>query len=205
MRLLRIVQIALWTLAGAALLAAGLTSAGLLPLADPITAATTAPTGIQIGGPFRLISHKGEIVTDADLKGRPFAVFFGFTHCPEVCPTTLYELAILLQQLGPDGDKLRPFFITVDPERDTQAVLADYMQAFDPRITALTGSPAEIEAVANAYKASRRKVSIEGGGYTMDHSALVYLMNKDGRLASTLDPHESKDAQLAKLRRLVAN
>ncbi|WP_371827025.1 SCO family protein [Microvirga sp. VF16] len=158
-----------------------------------------------MGGAFRLESHKGEIVTNQSLKGRPAAVFFGFTYCPEVCPTALIDLSGLLQELGADGDKITPVFITVDPERDTRPVLAEYMQAFDPRIIALTGSLADVDTAAKAFKVFYRKVPDDLGGYTMDHSAAVYLMDREGRFAGSLDKHEPKEAKLRKLRALIGN
>lgn len=157
----------------------------------------------EIGGPFRLTTHKGETLTDSSLQGRPFLVFFGFTNCPDVCPTTLNELTSRYETLGADADKLATLFITVDPERDTQEQLAQYMEAFDPRFIALRGSVADIEAVAKSYKAFVSKVPLEGGNYTMDHNAIVYMMDRDGRFVSSLDPHEKEEIQLLKLRRLI--
>jgi protein SCO1/2 len=183
-----------------------LAGSGLLRLPHD-RVATAAPGGRTfappaIGGAFRLTSHKGETVTNESLRGKPYAIFFGYTHCPDVCPTTLFDLATLLEELGPDGNKVTPVLVTVDPERDTREVLAEYMQAFDPRILALTGSGEAVEATLKAFKVFRRKVPSEGG-YAMDHSALVYLMDKEGRFFSTLDPHEDRSARLAKLRRAV--
>jgi protein SCO1 len=206
-RPLRVVQLALWGAAAVGLVVMGLAFSGALLVigSNQRAAETTVTTGRpQIGGPFRLTSHTGATVTDQDLQGKPFGVFFGFTHCPEVCPTTLFELTERMKELGPDADKITFVFVTVDPERDTQAVLADYMQAFDPRIVALTGTADEIAAVAKAYKAFYRKVPTEGGGYTMDHTAIVYLMDKQGQFVSSIDSHENKDTQLVKLRRVVA-
>ena len=110
------------------------------------------PQVAAIGGPFRLINQDGSTVTDQDLKGRPFLVFFGFTHCPEVCPTTLFEISEVLRKLGPDADRVRAMFVTVDPERDTPKSLKDYLSSFDPRLSGLTGDPAAIAAVAKAYR-----------------------------------------------------
>ena len=124
-----------------------------------------------IGGPFSLTDQNGRTVTDRDLKGHPFLVFFGFTHCPDVCPTTLFEVSEILQALGPDADRVAALFITVDPERDTVSVLKDYLSSFDPHLSALTGDPAAIAAVAKAYRVYYKKVPLAEGGYTMDHTA----------------------------------
>jgi protein SCO1 len=204
-RWLRVLQAALFAALLAEALFFGLLSAGLLgPRVQRTTTAET-PSASQIGGPFHLTSHTGETVTDQDLKGKPFAVFFGFTHCPDVCPTTLSDITSLLKELGPDGDKITPVFITVDPERDTKSVLAEYMQAFDPRILGLTGTLAEVDTAAKAYKAIYRKVPTQAGDYTMEHTAIVYLMSKEGRMASSLDSHEPMETRLTKLKRLIAS
>ena len=162
-----------------------------------------ASTGVAaIGGPFALTSHKGETVDNARLAGKPYLVFFGFTHCPDICPTTLYELTDLMAELGPAADRFTPLFITVDPERDTQEVLAEYMTAFE-RILALRGSLAETDATVKAFAAYYRKVPTDGGGYTMDHTAGVILMDAEGQFAGTLDMHEPRETVLAKLKRLI--
>lgn len=203
---LRVARIALWNVALICAALFALIGSGLLRLSHGRVATTTPSdqkfTPLAIGGPFRLTSHNGETVTNESLKGKPYAIFFGYTHCPDVCPTTLADFATLLEDLGPDGNKVTPVLVTVDPERDTQHVLAEYMQAFDPRILALTGSEGAVDATVKVFKVFRRKVPTEGG-YTMDHTALVYLMDKEGRFFSTLDPHEDRGARLAKLRRAV--
>ncbi|MGN6550653.1 MAG: SCO family protein, partial [Pararhizobium sp.] len=140
---------------------------------------------------------------NAQLAGKPYLVFFGFTHCPDICPTTLFELTDLMAELGPAADRFTPLFITVDPERDTQQVLVEYMTAFDERILALRGSQEETDATVKAFAAYYRKVPVEGGGYTMDHTAGVILMDAEGRFVGTLDMHEPRENVLAKLRRLV--
>ncbi|GGG38877.1 SCO family protein [Chelatococcus composti] len=157
----------------------------------------------NIGGPFTLTTHDGRKLSSADLAGRPFAVFFGFTHCPDVCPTTLFEMSENLKALGPDGDRLTVLFITVDPERDTRELLATYLESFDPRIIGLTGTQEEIDAVVKAYRATYQRVPTEGGGYTINHTASVYLMDRQGNFAGTLDYHEQQETQMRKLRRLI--
>src|SRR5215510_7202452 len=148
---------------------------------------TSPPSGPQvaaIGGPFQLVDQDGRKVTDEDFRGRPFLVFFGFTHCPEICPTTLFEVSEIIRNLGPDGDRVRAIFITVDPERDTPSALKEYLSSFDPRLSGLTGDLDAIAAVAKSYRAFYRKVPLDQGGYTMDHTAIVYLMDKQGRFVA---------------------
>jgi protein SCO1/2 len=157
-----------------------------------------------IGGPFALVDQRGTTVTEADLKGHPSAIFFGYTFCPDVCPTTLSDMTDWLQKLGVDGDRLKVYFVTVDPERDTREQLAAYLQAFDERITGLTGSRAAIDQILKAYRVYSRKVPIDGVGYSMDHTASVYLLDKDARFAGMLDYRDDSDKALAKLKRLVA-
>ena len=156
-----------------------------------------------IGGPFKLTDQDGHAVTDQELKGRPFLVFFGFTNCPDVCPTTLFEVSEILRALGPDADRTRALFITVDPERDTPAVMKEYLSSFDPHLSGLTGDPAAIAAVAKAYRVYFKKVPLDQGGYTMDHTAIVYLMDKEGRFVSPFSLKRTTDAAAADLRRYL--
>jgi protein SCO1 len=156
-----------------------------------------------IGGPFNLVDQNGQVVTDQDLKGHPFLVFFGFTHCPDVCPTTLFEVSEILRALGPDADRARALFITVDPERDTPAAMKDYLSSFDPHMSGLTGDPAQIAAVAKAYRVYFKKVPLDDGSYTMDHTAIVYLMDKTGRFVSPFNIKRPTDVAVADLRRYL--
>ncbi|MTH96118.1 SCO family protein [Roseibium sp. RKSG952] len=165
-------------------------------LVDPISA---------IGGPFELVNAKGETVTDKDFADKPKVFFFGFTFCPDVCPTTLSEVQGWMEKLGPDADKLHYAFITVDPERDTPDVIGDYVSVFDDRIEALSGSPAQVDAALKAYRVYSRKVPLDDGDYTMDHSAVVFLMDKDNRFVGTIAYEESEDTAMMKLRRLIDN
>jgi protein SCO1 len=153
-----------------------------------------------IGGPFRLIDQNGKAVSDADLKGKWQLVFFGFTHCPDVCPTTLFDISEIMRALGPDAERTRAAFITVDPERDTQEVLKDYMSSFDPHVTGLTGDLPAITSVAKEYRAYFKKVNLDGGGYTMDHTAITYLMDKEGRFVSPFNLRRTPQASAADLR-----
>jgi protein SCO1 len=170
-----------------------------------LTGRLSGPVAQQIaavGGPFRLIDANGQTVRDADLKGRPFLVFFGFTHCPDVCPTTLFEVSEILRSLGPDADRTRALFITVDPERDTPAVMKDYLSSFDPHLSGLTGDAAAVAAVAKAYRVYYKKVPLDDG-YTMDHTAIVYLMDKDGRFVAPFSLKRTAEAAAADLRRYM--
>ncbi|MCB1501176.1 MAG: SCO family protein [Bauldia sp.] len=159
--------------------------------------------GAITGGPFELVDQHGNTVTDADLSGHPSAMFFGYTFCPDICPTTLYEMTTLMEQLGPEADKLKVYFVTVDPERDTQPVMAEYLSAFDPRFTGLTGTREQVDAIIKGYRVYARKVEQEKGPYLMDHTAAVYLLDADGAVAGTLDYQEKSETALAKLKRLI--
>ena len=177
--------------------------AAVLWLVNPRVAPPGAPPTAAIGGPFRLLDQNGRTVTDADLKGHPFLVFFGFTHCPDVCPTTLYEVSEILRKLGPDADRVGALFITVDPERDTPEALKDYLSSFDPHLSGLTGDPAAVAAVAKAYRVYFKKMPLDQGGYTMDHTAIVYLMDKQGRFVSPFSLKRSTEASVAELRKHI--
>jgi len=189
-------------LASAAALAGLVLCFSLVLLASGRLSAPSAPQTAAIGGPFRLTDQNGGTVTEQNLKGAPFLVFFGFTHCPEICPTTLFELSEILRKLGPDGKRVRVVFITIDPERDTPAALKDYLSSFDPRMLALTGDPAEIAAMAKAYRVYFKKVPLEQD-YTMDHTAIVYLMDKEGRFVSPFSLKRTTEAAAADLRRYL--
>lgn len=140
-------------------------------------------TGLSYGNDFALKDHTGQVRRLADFKGKAVVVFFGFTHCPDVCPTTLAELATVMKELGPQAEKVQVLFITVDPERDTQQVLAKYVPAFDPRFLGLVGSVAETEQVAKEFKAFYQKVPGKtSDSYTVDHTAGSYIFDQQGRI-----------------------
>ena len=163
----------------------------------------TGPQSLPIGGPFRLTDQRGRAVTERDFRGRPMAVFFGFTHCPDVCPTTLTDMTNLMNTLGPAAERMQWVFVSVDWERDTPQAMADYLTAFDPRITGLSGTEAQIREVAQSFRVYYRRVPLEGGGYTMDHSASIFLLDGQGRFAGTVDYKESEAVALEKLRMLA--
>ncbi|QDG78995.1 SCO family protein [Labrenzia sp. PHM005] len=158
-----------------------------------------------IGGPFELVSGTGETVTDKTFAGKPTVMFFGFTYCPDVCPTTLSELQGWMAELGPDAEKLNYAFVSVDPERDTPDVMRDYVWAFDKRITPLTGSKEQVDAMLKAYRVYAKRVPLDDGDYTMDHSAAVYLMNENNEFVGTIAYGEAEETALAKLKRLIEN
>ena len=161
------------------------------------------PQATAIGGPFRLKDQNGRIVDTVALKGKPYAIFFGFTHCPEICPTTMADMAALMARLGPEAKDFRIYFVSVDPERDTPEVLRSYLASFEPNVVGLTGTPDEIAKVAKEFRAYYRKVPLDGGDYTMDHSAFVYLMGKDGGFRSVIGYQEKPDRALNKLKTLI--
>jgi len=171
-----------------------LTTRGGSPIASAVAA---------VGGPFLLEDQNGKPVSDQDLKGRPFLVFFGFTHCPDVCPTALFDLSQMMQELGPDADRTAVLFVTVDPERDTPAALKDYLSNFDPHVRGLTGSPDAVNAMIKAYRVYAKKVPLQGGDYTMDHTAVVYLMDKDGRFVAPFNLKQPPEQAAAELRRYL--
>jgi protein SCO1/2 len=158
-----------------------------------------------LGGPFELTDHHGRAFSSKRLEGQPYAIFFGFTHCPDVCPTTLLLMSNALSKLGADADRLKVVFVTVDPERDRPEVLRTYMASFDPRIAALTGSVDQIAATAKLWKAYYNKVPEDDGRYTIAHSAYVYLMDRQHRFVGTMGFQESEARQLDKLRKLLAD
>jgi protein SCO1/2 len=168
--------------------------------------AGTPATKLQvaaIGGPFRLTDQNGKTVTDQELKGKPFLVFFGFTHCPDVCPTTLFDVSEVMRSLGPDADRTSALFITVDPERDTPASMKDYLGSFDPHLRGLTGDADALAKVAKEYRVYYKKVPLDGGDYTMDHTAIVYLMDKDGHFVSPFSLKRKPDVAAAELRKYL--
>lgn len=160
-------------------------------------------TAQAFGAPFVLVDQKGQEITEAAFRGQPSAVFFGFTHCPEVCPTTLFELDGWLKQLGDDGKNIRAYFVSVDPERDTAEVMNSYVTNVSDRITGITGTPEKIAAMTKAFGIYSKKVPTEGGDYTMDHTASVLLLNSKGDFFGTIAYEENPTAALAKLKRLA--
>lgn len=157
-----------------------------------------------IGGPFTLTGTGGKAFSSEKLKGKPYLVFFGFTHCPEVCPTTLFDLTQDMKELGTEADKFNVVFISVDPERDTPDLIKLYLSSFDDRIIGLTGTEKEIAEVARNFKAFYKKTPTSDGSYTVDHQVTIYMMDSSGRFASATNYQEDQETRLAKIRRLIA-
>ena len=199
---MRHLRIVLWILVAVALLA----SAVLYWRQETRLAGVAPPATTQevIRAAFTLTDHRGRMVSEKDFRGRWMLVFFGYTYCPDVCPTTLAEVASVMDRLGPLGAELAPLFITIDPARDSVAVLNDYVPAFHPSITGLTGSPAQIEDVAHNFRVYYKKVPAEDGSapdhYDMDHSAFFYLIDPAGRFLEPLAGNLGVEALTDKLR-----
>ncbi len=155
------------------------------------------------GGSFTLIDQRGEPITEQAFRGQPSAVFFGFTHCPEICPTTLYELETWLDELGDETKNVRAYFVTVDPERDTPEVLDSYITSFSERITGVTGEPEAIAEMLKDFGIYSRRVETSDGGYTMDHTASIILLDRHGAFFGTIAYGEAPDNARAKLKRLA--
>ena len=163
----------------------------------------SGPSYSAIGGSFNLVDQDGKPITDQDLKGEPALVFFGYTHCPDICPTTLYEISEVLHALGSDADRVRALYITVDPERDTPAVMKDYLSSFDPHLRGATGDAKSIEQVEKAYRVFAQKVPTKDGDYSMDHTALVYLLDKQGRFVAPFSLKRQPAEAAADLRKYM--
>lgn len=154
----------------------------------------------DVGGPFSLVSHEGRPVTHEDFLGEPHLVFFGFTHCPDVCPTKLFEIAETLDAVKErSGRDVKALFVTVDPERDTPEAMQSYVSSFDDRIVGLTGSPEQVDAVVSAYRAFARKVPLDDGDYTMEHTAIVYIMDEEGRFVAGLNTAQAPEDAASEL------
>lgn len=157
------------------------------------------------GEPFTLVDHRGEVITEAAFRGQPSAVFFGFTHCPDVCPTTLFEIDGWLTELGPEGENIRAYFVSVDPERDPPEVLGRYIENVTDKVTGITGEPDKVAEMARSFGIFVRKVDLEGGDYTIDHTASILMIDSTGDFAGTIAYGENPDNALAKLRRLAGS
>jgi protein SCO1/2 len=155
----------------------------------------------HVGGPFALIDQTGKQRTDADFRGKLLMVYFGYTTCPDICPTELMQIGLAIDKLGPAGDEVQPLFISVDPERDAPSVLAKYVANFHPRLIGLTGTPEQIRAVADAYRAYYARYSPpDGAVYLIDHTGFVYLMDRSGEYLGFFPPGTSADRMVEIIR-----
>ena len=189
-------------------IAVGIAAVGGLILAlNPPATTTRQGQGLPldtIGGPFSLVGSDGQPFSSSRLAGKPAAIFFGFTNCPDVCPTTLARLANLRKQLGRGDDGFSIVFITVDPERDRPEDVGRYAGLFNMPIIGLTGSPAQVERVKKQFGVYSAKVPTPGGEYSADHTATVFLLDRNGKFVATLSPDEANGPALDKLRRIAA-
>jgi protein SCO1 len=176
---------------------------GLLLLFLVMGGARNVAATAAIGGPFQLTDQAGQTVTEKSLQGRPTLIFFGFTHCPDVCPTSLFEMSEVLRAMGADADRVNAYFISVDPERDTPQAMKDYLSSFDPHLVGLTGDPEVMAKVTSEYRVYAKKVPLKDGDYTMDHTALVYLMDRDGRFVAPFNLKQTPEAAATELKRYL--
>jgi protein SCO1 len=204
---LKTVRVMLWLAVAAGLFALGVLSVGGFGARDggllQASGNDSAP-GAPLGGAFSLVDNNGQEVTEAVFRDRPTAVFFGFTHCPDICPTALMEISGWIEALGGEADRMRFVFVTVDPERDTPEVLDEYVSAFSEKIVGVTGQPEAVRDMLRDYGIVFRRVEMEGGDYSMDHTASVFLLDANGSFVGTIDRAEPPEAAMAKLQRLVA-
>ena len=176
---------------------------GLLEMFWFMGGATKVVQPAAIGGPFQLTDQHGKTVTDKSLKGKPSLIFFGYTHCPDVCPTSLFEMSEVLRAMGKDADKVNALFISVDPERDTPATMKEYLSSFDPHLEGLSGDPAETAKVITSYRVYAKKVPTNDGDYTMDHTALIYLMDRNGQFVSPFNLKRTPEEAASELKRYL--
>ena len=163
----------------------------------------SSPKEFTIGSPFSLIDHRGMVITEKDFMGHPSALFFGFTHCPEVCPTTMSKLSMLLDELGTKADRIKVYFVTLDPDRDTPEVLMNYLSSFNERFIAITGNTNDVETLARSWKVYWKRTKTSDGGYTLDHTASVLLLNSKSNFVGTIGWKEEAAVALEKLKRLA--
>ncbi len=157
------------------------------------------------GEPFVLVDHHGDEITEAAFRGQPSAVFFGFTYCPDVCPTTLFEMDAWLNELGPEGENIRAYFVSVDPERDSPEILGRYIENVTDKVTGITGEPDDVAEMARSFGIYVRKVDLDNGDYTIDHTASILMIDSTGDFAGTIAYGENPDNAMAKLRRLAGS
>jgi protein SCO1/2 len=196
--MMRLTRIALWSLIVLGLILIGILARNLFVAEE----STPVSAAVSIGEPFALITEDGDAITDEDLLGHPSLMFFGFTYCPDVCPTALAEVSGWLTELGAEAGDLEVYFVTVDPERDRPELLATYLGAFDPRIVGITGPVDAVHAMLDGYHVFYQRVETEGG-YLMDHASSFYMLDENGEFVGTIAYNELRDEALRLIRRLV--
>lgn len=164
---------------------------------------STAPAPSAIGGPFTLTDQNGKTVTDKDLMGKPTLIFFGFTRCPDICPSTLFDIKEMLQVAGKDAGRVNVVFVSVDPDRDTPELLKDYLESFDSRIIGLNGTPEQIEEISKLYRVYAKKIPTTEDDYTMDHTAIIYLMDKEGRFVNAFNLQRPPEEAMQELKKYL--
>ncbi|WP_439540634.1 SCO family protein [Sphingomonas sp.] len=199
----RLLRIRLWLWGAVALMAAALGGYQLLRGNGAPSPTAADAYASAFGGSFAMTDQTGRTVTDQTLRGKPYAIFFGFTRCPDVCPTTLSRMAALRKQLGADGDKFQIVFVSVDPEHDKAKDIGTYLTLFNTPIVGLTGTDAQIAQIVKAFHIYYAKVPVAGGDYTIDHTASVFLMDKDGKFVATIAHEEDQRVALEKVKRLM--
>jgi protein SCO1/2 len=182
---------------------AGSLVVGLVVMLWALGGLRNGPAPAAIGGPFQLTDQSGQTVTEKNLQGRPTLIFFGFTHCPDVCPTSLFEISEVLRSMGTDADRVNAYFISIDPERDTSAAIKDYLSSFDPHLKGLTGDPGAVAKTISEFRVYAKKVPLKDGDYTMDHTTLTYLMDRQGRFVSPFNLNRKPEEAAADLKRYL--
>lgn len=197
---MRTVRIIVWV---AVVIAAGVLGAFTFKITKGPETAVEGPYGV----PFTLVSQNGQPISEQAFRGKPTALFFGYTHCPDVCPTTLFEMDGWLQKVDPDGNKMNAYFVTVDPERDTPDIMKQYVSNVSQRITGISGAPDKVMDMVKGFRVYAKKVPVDekdpNGDYTMDHTASVFLLDSTGRFAGTIAYQEDPDTAVKKLQNLL--
>jgi protein SCO1/2 len=182
---------------------AGSLAVGLLVMLSLLGGFRGVAAPAAIGGTFQLTDQAGQTVTEKNLVGHPTLIFFGFTHCPDVCPTSLFEMSEVLRAMGKDADGVNAYFISVDPERDNADAMKDYLSSFDPHLKGLTGDPDAVAKVVSGFRVYAKKVPLKDGDYTMDHTALVYLMDRDGKFVAPFNLKRKPEEAASDLKRYL--
>lgn len=206
MKALKIIRLTSWVVAGIIAFLALATSLGWLQekinTPQQQSSRELSPM-LSAGGTFAAMDHRGKTFTEKNILGKPTLMFFGFTSCPNICPTTLSELTALLEKLGKDANRINVVFVSVDPERDTTKQMSDYLTVFDKRIIGLTLTPQALVDMSKKYHFYYKKAPLEGADYTMDHTAGVYMLEADGRMRGILDLHEPENTKMEKVNMLM--